>query len=198
MLDIVHEEKSFLEHTTVEGFQRNHRGNHVFIVGVDIRCVLNYAAEKWCLCHQYCHSSIWYASCEAVFKDPKLRARAGENPELRILFFKLCRYLRSPVTLVFVFDGPQRPHVKRGKKVVHRAHQLTEEAKELITAFGFYYHQVSSRHYFCYIPTDVLGSKAPGEAEAELAKLNAADMIDAVITDDSDAWAFGGQHVIRR
>jgi Holliday junction resolvase YEN1 len=40
-------------------------------------------------------------------------------------------------------------------------------------------------------------SQAPGEAEAELAKLNAAGMIDAVVTDDSDAFLFGATHVIR-
>jgi Holliday junction resolvase YEN1 len=40
--------------------------------------------------------------------------------------------------------------------------------------------------------------QAPGEAEAELAKLNAEGEIDAVITDNSDVWAFGAHHVIRR
>jgi hypothetical protein len=33
------EEKSLLEHTTIEGFQRNHRGNRTFMIGVDIRRV---------------------------------------------------------------------------------------------------------------------------------------------------------------
>lgn len=41
-------------------------------------------------------------------------------------------------------------------------------------------------------------TKAPGEAEAELAKLNAEGMIDAILTDDSDTLVFGGRCVIRR
>ncbi|KAF8235564.1 hypothetical protein L208DRAFT_1256361 [Tricholoma matsutake] len=85
VLDAVHEEKSFLEHTIIEGFQQNHQSNHTFIIGVNVSI---------------------YASCEAVFKNPALRAQAGKNPELQILFFKLFHYLRSPVTLVFIFDGP--------------------------------------------------------------------------------------------
>lgn len=40
--------------------------------------------------------------------------------------------------------------------------------------------------------------KAPGEAEAELAMLNQASCIDAVITDDGDALVFGALQVIRK
>jgi 5'-3' exonuclease len=39
--------------------------------------------------------------------------------------------------------------------------------------------------------------QAPGEAEAELARLNQARIVDAVMTDDSDALVFGATHVIR-
>jgi Holliday junction resolvase YEN1 len=39
--------------------------------------------------------------------------------------------------------------------------------------------------------------QAPGEAEAELAWLNAIGVIDAVLTEDSDAFLFGATHVIR-
>ena len=81
---------------------------------------------------------------QAVFKNPILQAQAGENLKLQILFFKLCHYLRSPVTLVFVFDGPHRPSVKCGQTVpIHHAHLLTEHAKKLITAFRYYFHQMS-------------------------------------------------------
>jgi 5'-3' exonuclease len=40
--------------------------------------------------------------------------------------------------------------------------------------------------------------KAPGEAEAELACLNKCGTIDAVLTEDGDAFVFGATHVIRR
>jgi hypothetical protein len=35
----VQEKKSFLAHTTVEGFQHNHRGNRTYVIGIDIRYV---------------------------------------------------------------------------------------------------------------------------------------------------------------
>lgn len=50
---------------------------------------------------------------------------------------------------------------KRGKRVTAKAHWLTERFQEFILAFGFHSHV------------------APGEAEAELAYLNRAGVIDA-------------------
>lgn len=40
--------------------------------------------------------------------------------------------------------------------------------------------------------------EAPAEAEAELAELNRLGLIDAIVTEDSDAFVFGAQCVIRR
>ena len=40
--------------------------------------------------------------------------------------------------------------------------------------------------------------QAPGEAEAELAKLNQMGAIDAVMTEDNDTFLFGAHHVIRQ
>ncbi|KAM6492885.1 PIN domain-like protein, partial [Amanita muscaria] len=105
-------------------------------------------------------------------------ATAGENLELRTLFFKLSWLLSACILPIFVFDGPLRPSVKRGKNVIATPHWLTEDFQQLINAFGFYSHQ------------------APGEAEAELAQLNAAGLIDAIATDDSDVFVFGATHVI--
>lgn len=41
-------------------------------------------------------------------------------------------------------------------------------------------------------------AQAAGEAEAELAKMNELGVIDAVLTEDSDALVFGAQVVIRK
>jgi hypothetical protein len=38
--------------------------------------------------------------------------------------------------------------------------------------------------------------QAPGEAEAELAQLNKLGIVDAILTDDSDALVFGAKTVI--
>ncbi len=122
---------------------------------------------------------------------------AGENAVLQVLFFKLTRLLRNCVIPIFVFDGPCHPSVKREKNVVQRRDWLADYFKQLIAAFGFHVHQASfSRHSKSAVLTKIF-VKAPGEAEAELAQLNAKGMIDAVLTDDSDAFIFGATHVIR-
>ena len=124
----------------------------------------------------------------------------GENPILRALFFRLCQYSKTAITFVFVFNGPQRPGTKRGHRVQAQPPDLIKNMKYLIDIFGFYSHQV------LWIPFAVrkaekakTGSvrQAPGEAEAELAELNQLGDIDLIITEDSDAFVFGSECVVR-
>ncbi|KAI5982397.1 PIN domain-like protein [Pisolithus orientalis] len=107
-------------------------------------------------------------------------AQCGQNPELRTLFYKLAHLYRTPADVLFVFDGPQKPAIKRGKKVVTIPPWLTTYFKDFASAFGFRTHE------------------AAGEAEAELAALNQLGVIDAVWTEDSDALVFGALTVFRR
>ncbi|TFY54616.1 hypothetical protein EVJ58_g8753 [Rhodofomes roseus] len=123
-------------------------------------------------------ASIWFRECQSVFKFG--HAQAGENPELRTLFYRLCRLFELPVDVLFVFDGPGRPSRKRGMVVKTANHWITSSFKDLIEAFGFSWQM------------------APGEAEAELAFLNRTGIIDAVVTDDSDVFVFGVDTVIRK
>ncbi|TFK72356.1 PIN domain-like protein, partial [Pluteus cervinus] len=119
-------------------------------------------------------------SCVAASKGHGPHAQAGENPELKIFFFKLCRFLSIPAIFVFVFDGPERPPIKRNTQILSKQTiWLIPHLKTLIRAFGFHVHD------------------APGEAEAELAKLNRRCLIDAVYTSDSDSLVFGAQLVLR-
>lgn len=104
----------------------------------------------------------------------------GSNPELRTLFFRLCRLLALPILPLFVFDGPGRPSLKRGKSIKGVRHPLQTPFVEMIQAFGFQ------------------AIVAPGEAEAELACLNKEGTIDAVMTDDVDALVFGAQVIVRK
>ncbi|KAF8239578.1 PIN domain-like protein, partial [Tricholoma matsutake] len=97
---------------------------------------------------------------------------------INVLYFHLAHLLKLPVMAMFVFDGPKRPAVKHGKQVRPKPHWLTHGLKVLVVAFGFHSHQ------------------APGEAEAELAWLSQNDIIDAVLTDDSDCLVFGAKCVI--
>ncbi|KAJ7772444.1 PIN domain-like protein, partial [Mycena metata] len=92
------------------------------------------------------------------------------------LFYQFCRFLLASITLVFIFDGPGRPPIKRGTRVIYRPDSLEQKIKAMITAFGYHFYD------------------APGEAEAELAQLNQNGEIDAIIT---DTFVFGAQCVIR-
>ncbi|KAI6030288.1 hypothetical protein EDC04DRAFT_3091706 [Pisolithus marmoratus] len=134
-----------------DGFVANPGGRRGFRIGID--------------------ASIWFF--HAAY------GREGENPELRTLFFRCCRLLQSPLLPLFVFDGPKRPAVKRGKRVGGNTHWLTTGMKNIIHAFGFEWRM------------------APGEAEAELAYLNRIGIIDAVLSDDVDNFLFGATMVIR-
>ena len=62
--------------------------------------------------------------------------------ELKIFFSKLAAWLRSPFLLVFVFDGDEKPEIKRGTKVISKSLWWEEISKELITLCGYYWVQV--------------------------------------------------------
>ena len=120
---------------------------------------------------------------------------AGRNLELKTLFLKLAHMLNSCAVPVFVFDGPDRPSMKRGHHVRDLPPLLKTDFERLIDAFGFFSHQV--RTSTCMI-LQVINPypQAPGEAEAELAYLNAIGAIDAMLTEDVDAFIFGAKTVI--
>ena len=80
---------------------------------------------------------------ESAQRSPHQRhQQSGTNGPLKDLFRLLAKLSQYAVTAIFVFDGPERPKVKRGKKVALAPHALTEPFQEFITAFGFYHHQV--------------------------------------------------------
>jgi Holliday junction resolvase YEN1 len=65
-----------------------------------------------------------------------LSQAVGRSPELRALFYKLVSLSDAGVLAVFVFDGPNRPSVKRNKKVIPSPHWLVEEFTELIKLYN--------------------------------------------------------------
>jgi Holliday junction resolvase YEN1 len=144
--------RSLTELAVTDGFLANPSHQRGFRIGID--------------------ASIWFF--HAAY------GKEGENPELRTLFFRCCRLLQAPLLPLFVFDGPKRPAIKRGKRVGGSAHWLTQGMKNIIEAFGFEWRM------------------APGEAEAELAYLNSIGVIDAVLSDDVDNFLFGATLVIRK
>ncbi|KAJ8453999.1 hypothetical protein ONZ51_g13284 [Trametes cubensis] len=121
--------------------------------------------------------SIWIQQLQQVFL--KGHAQAGENPELRSFFYRLAMLSERPIHVIFVIDGPLRPHLKRAKQVKTAPHWLTEGMQRFVHAFGFAW------------------LEAAGEAEAELAEMNKSGIIDIVLTEDSDALVFGAITVAR-
>ncbi|KAL0957015.1 hypothetical protein HGRIS_003116 [Hohenbuehelia grisea] len=151
------EHETFATLARTVGSQKAPVGARVLVLGVD--------------------ASIWFYQCQSMFVAN--RARAGENPALRTMFYRLCRLLKAPVLPVFVFDGTGPAEVKRNRKVGKAEHWLLHKLKKLLRSFAFAYYT------------------APGEAEAELSKGCELGVFDAVLTDDSDALVFGAPRVIR-
>nr|OQO21702.1 hypothetical protein B0A51_11551 [Rachicladosporium sp. CCFEE 5018] len=112
-----------------------------------------------------------------------LAASGGSNPALRTFYYRLLRLLSLNIHPLFVFDGPNKPAWKRGKRVggpgVRVANVPEFLAKQLLKQFGF--------------PAHV----APGEAEAECALLQREGIVDAVMSDDVDTLMFGATLTLR-
>jgi holliday junction resolvase YEN1 len=85
------------------------------------------------------------------------------------------RFLALPIHPLFVYDGKHKPPFKRGKAVrrSYGSAPIIHLSKTLIDIFRFPRHE------------------APGEAEAECARLQSAGIVDAVMSNDVDALMFG-------
>ncbi|GLA22333.1 hypothetical protein AnigIFM63604_007676 [Aspergillus niger] len=117
--------------------------------------------------------SIWLFQVQA--------GRGGRNPELRTLFYRLLKILALPIHPLFVYDGKNKPPFKRGKAVSSRSYgnaPIIRLSKILVDLFKFPRHE------------------APGEAEAECARLQRAGVVDAVMTNDVDALMFGSTFTV--
>ena len=93
----------------MDGYEANTSKRRAFRIGVD--------------------ASIWFRHAKS--------SKEGENPELRTIFFRLTRLLKLPFLPLFVFDGPMRPDVKRGKMIDKKPHWMVDGMKRMIEAFGF-------------------------------------------------------------
>ena len=64
-------------------------------------------------------------------------SKGGANPEIRCLLFKLFNLSELPIIPLFMFDGRQRPKVKRGsKKGKSGSHNLSQKMKEMLDICG--------------------------------------------------------------
>lgn len=140
--------------------------------------------------------SLWLKQCSIPFRYA--HHQAGENPELRTLFYRLARLYRLPVAVIVVFEGHEGPSVKRGVQVNRNRHWLEAPFKKLVELFGFVAHNVCPFTVIWRLCCTHLIDQGPGEAEAELALMNQSGLVDAVLTDDVDSFAFGAVSVIRK
>ena len=85
--------------------------------------------RTWRGCRVGIDASIWFVH--------STYGKEGENPELRTIFFRLTRLLKLPFLPLFVFDGPMRPDVKRGKLIDKKPHWMVDGMKRMVEAFGF-------------------------------------------------------------
>lgn len=92
------------------------------------------------------HASRSVFMYRAIGKFKTRHSSTGPVPELYTIVSKLLHLARTPLVPVFVFDGPNRPIVKRGKHVKVREHWLVESFKAFADALGFYTLDVCDSH----------------------------------------------------
>ncbi|KAK2058170.1 PIN domain-like protein [Colletotrichum caudatum] len=97
----------------------------------------------------------------------------GSNPRERAILERILPLLRLGIHLLFVFDGQNRPRMKQGSKRYGQREGTTKLFKDMLDHMLVPWHQ------------------APGEAEAECALLQQKGLVDAVWSEDGDAFMFG-------
>ncbi|TVY50532.1 Flap endonuclease GEN-like protein [Lachnellula cervina] len=106
------------------------------------------------------------------------RKHPGANPIEKNTLYVLLNVLHRGVQLVFVFDGPGRPEEK-GRRPFQAENEQTLLLRELLDKLGI----------VCW--------DAPGEAEAECARMQMLGLVDAVWTEEAGAFMFGSDVVIK-
>ena len=116
----------------------------------------------------------------AIWNFQSQAGQGGKNPALRTLYYRLLKLLALPIHPLFVYDGKNKPSLKRGKAVSRWGTCIANEtSKKLIRHFSFPHHT------------------APGEAEAECALLQRKGIVDMVMSQDGDAIMFGSGVTLR-
>ncbi|RYP22015.1 hypothetical protein DL765_001921 [Monosporascus sp. GIB2] len=129
----------------------------------------------------------------------------GMNHPTRTLYYHIQHLLRAGVQPLFIYDGRGKPPVKR-----HRYHRYPDNyvpyeppAASSLRTPADVEREYNPQHvtYLSKQILDLLGIPwyvAPGEAEAECAKLEEAGVVDAVLTKDGDAFVFGSNNILQR
>jgi Holliday junction resolvase YEN1 len=100
------------------------------------------------------------------------------NPIEKAIFWRVLKLMRMNIQPIFIFDGPFRPW-KRGGVAGRIDWKKIDLMRKMLTMLRIPHH------------------RAPAEAEAECARLNELGIVDAVWTDDGDAFMFGARVLIK-
>lgn len=106
---------------------------------------------------------------------------SAANPNEKNILYKILKLLKLNIELIFVADGSNRPKEKYGGQSPWYKYLSQDDTllKQAVTSLGVIWHE------------------APGEAEAECAVMQSRGVVDAVWTEDSDAFMFGCTTLIR-
>ncbi|KAG1766269.1 PIN domain-like protein [Suillus occidentalis] len=122
--------------------------------------------------------SVWFKQCQQVARG-WAHAQSGQNPPLHTFIFRTAQLKSFLVQVIFAYDGLERLVLKWGQKVMtKKTHWMMKPTQRVLDTFDIQWFMVCTVHL------------AKGEAEAKLAAMNRAGMIDAVMTDDSDVFTF--------
>jgi holliday junction resolvase YEN1 len=136
------------------------------------------ALSKLAIDHFTCTSTPLKVAVDiSIWSFQVQRASGGSNANIRTLYRRLLNLLRLPLYPLFVFDGPYKPPFKRGKSTItYSQYDVDKPTKDLLDLFGLPWHV------------------APGEAEAECANFQKNDVVDVVLSEDSDTLMFGSRY----
>lgn len=102
-------------------------------------------------------ASIWIVHATNWVVKSKDGRDKGENPELRTILFKCMKLMHNHFLPLFIFDGPYRPEVKRGKEVNRSPHWIVSGTQDILTALGIEWrtvsHARSRRSFYTYTAT---------------------------------------------
>ncbi|KAJ4497342.1 hypothetical protein C8R41DRAFT_759783 [Lentinula lateritia] len=93
---------------------------------------------------------------------------------------------------IFVFDGNQRPRMKRGHRVITHELDYQKHSKTMIKLFG--YHDYSIVFTSSSTKQTI---QAPDEAKVELVDMLKQGVIDTILSKDSDVFPLGANSVLK-
>ncbi|CEP62957.1 crossover junction endodeoxyribonuclease LALA0_S06e07778g [Lachancea lanzarotensis] len=150
----------------------------------------------------------FYTEYNENSNSPSKSYRGGESLAIISLFKRLSALLALDVTFILVFDGPSKPEFKNRAKLKKAVGtDLEDVGSEHNTGVSletcpfelddtFFPDRLNLVKRFLKA-LNISWIDASGEGEAECARLQKLDLVDFIITNDSDAFIFGATKVLR-